>query len=254
MIARTLLLATALIAASSATAIAQTQETFASRNVIAAPVLRADVQVSGDLVRIGDVIDNAGSAGLIAIYRAPDPGATGSLPVAQVLNTLRAHQVIGVDTRGLKEISVTRLARSLEGKDIELQVARERRQVGLGEDDRAGLDGAFDDVGIAVGNMRRERRVSGRRANAGRLERILDGDRQPVERSPRLAARECFVGLPGALAGALEVERDDGVEGLVESRDARRIRVEQFEGTDLAAADRCSEIGRRRCRDVDRHR
>ena len=43
-----------------------------------------------DLVRIGDIVDNAGSAGQIAIYRAPDLGTTGSLPVAQVLNTLRA--------------------------------------------------------------------------------------------------------------------------------------------------------------------
>ena len=143
MIARALLLATALIAASSAAAVAQTQETFANRNVIAAPVLRANVQVSGDLVRIGDVIDNAGSAAQIAIYRAPDLGTTGSLPVAQVINTLRAHQVIGVDTSGLKEISVTRLVRALEGKDIELQIARalERRN-GLG--DAANLSLTFD--------------------------------------------------------------------------------------------------------------
>src|SRR6185503_13357614 len=123
MIARALLLATALIAASSAAAVAQTQETFASRNVFAAPVLRANVEVSGDLVRIGDVIDNAGSAAPIAIYRAPDLGTTGSLPVAQVLNTLRSHHVIGVDARDLKEISVTRLARTLESKEIEQQVA-----------------------------------------------------------------------------------------------------------------------------------
>ena len=119
MIARPLFLAAALIAALSADAAAQTRESFANRNLIAAPVLRADVQVSGDLVRIGDLIDNAGGAGQIAIYRAPDLGTTGSLPVAQVLNTLRAHHVIGVDTRDLKEISVTRLARTLEGKEIE---------------------------------------------------------------------------------------------------------------------------------------
>jgi flagellar basal body P-ring formation protein FlgA len=143
MIVRAVLLATALIAASSAAALAQTRETFTNRNVIAAPVLRANVQVSSDLVRIGDVIDNAGSAGQIAIYRAPDLGTTGSLPVAQVLNTLRAHHVIGVDTRDLKEISVTRLARTLQGKDIELQVAQalERRN-GLG--DAANLSLTFD--------------------------------------------------------------------------------------------------------------
>ena len=143
MIARSLFVAAALIAALSANAAAQNQDSFANRNLIAAPVLRADVQVSGDLVRIGDVIDNAGGAGQIAIYRAPDLGTTGSLPVAQVLNTLRAHHVIGVDTRDLKEILVTRLARTLEGKDIEQQVARalERRN-GLG--DAANLSLTFD--------------------------------------------------------------------------------------------------------------
>ena len=37
----------------------------------------------------------------IAIYRAPDLGTTGTLPVDRVLTALRAHQVIGVDTRNL---------------------------------------------------------------------------------------------------------------------------------------------------------
>ena len=51
--------------------------------------------------------------------------------------------MIGVDTRDLKAISVTRLARTLDGKDIELQVARalERRN-GLG--DAANLSLTFD--------------------------------------------------------------------------------------------------------------
>ena len=138
MIARTLLLATTLLASLAQTAVAQTRN-----DAIAAPALRASVTVSGDLVRIGDVIDNAGSAAQIAIYRAPDLGTTGSLPVAQVLSALRAHQVIGVETRDLKQISVTRLARTLEGKDIEQQIARalERRN-GLGE--AASLSLTFD--------------------------------------------------------------------------------------------------------------
>jgi len=138
MIARPLLLAFALFAAPVSAALAQTRD-----DTIAAPVLRANVTVSGDIVRIGDVIDNAGSVAQIAIYRAPDLGTTGSLPVAQVLTALRAHQVIGVDTRDLKEISVTRLARTIEGKDLEAQVARalEHRN-GLG--DAANLSLTFD--------------------------------------------------------------------------------------------------------------
>src|SRR3978361_1379221 len=135
---RSVLIAAALFAATCPAALAQTRD-----DVIAAPVLRASVTVSGDLVRIGDVIDNAGSAAQIAIYRAPDLGTTGSLQVAQVLTALRAHQVIGVDTRELKEISITRLARTLDGKDIELQVARAlERKNGLG--DAANLSLTFD--------------------------------------------------------------------------------------------------------------
>src|SRR6201988_3955654 len=124
--------------ATAATAFAQSSD-----DVIAAPVLRASVTVAGDVVRIGDIIDNAGTAAQIAIYRAPDLGTTGSIPTAQVLTALRAHQVIGVDTRDLKEISVTRLARTIESKDIQLQVARtlEHRN-GLG--DAANLSLTFD--------------------------------------------------------------------------------------------------------------
>jgi flagella basal body P-ring formation protein FlgA len=135
---RPLLLATALFAAGAGTALAQSRA-----DVIAAPVLRASVTVTGDIVRIGDLIDNAGPAATIAVYRAPDLGTSGTLPVAQVIATLRAHQVIGVDTRELSEISVARLARTLESKDIETLVgqALEHRS-GLG--DAANLALTFD--------------------------------------------------------------------------------------------------------------
>lgn len=119
MIARPLLIAAALFALTATPAAAQS-----ASETIAAPALRANVTVADDIVRVGDLIDNAGSAGSVAVYRSPDLGTTGTLPVAQVLNVLRAHQVIGVDTRDLKEITVTRLARSIEGKEIEQQVAR----------------------------------------------------------------------------------------------------------------------------------
>jgi flagella basal body P-ring formation protein FlgA len=138
MTARSLFLAAALLAATSVTAFAQVSE-----DAIAAPLLRASVTVESDVVRIGDMIDNAGTSALIAIYRAPDLGTTGSLPTAQVIAALQAHQVIGVDTRDIKTVSVTRLARTIEGKEIESQVAHalEHRN-GLG--DAANLNLTFD--------------------------------------------------------------------------------------------------------------
>lgn len=136
MIIRSLLIAALLIGPGAA--LAQT-----APDTIASPVLRANVTVSSDVVRIGDVLDNAGSAAQIAIFRAPDLGTTGSVPVRQVLTALRSHQVIGVDTRDLRDISVTRAARTIETSEIERQIAQalERRN-GLG--DAANLSLTFD--------------------------------------------------------------------------------------------------------------
>jgi flagella basal body P-ring formation protein FlgA len=136
---RSLLLATALLTAASAAAFGQAR----TGDPIATPVLRANVTVTGDVVRIGDVIDNAGPTAGIAIYRAPDLGTIGTLPTAQVIAALRAHQVIGVDTGDLRSISVTRLSRSVDARVIQNDVAAalEHRN-GLG--DAANLTVTFD--------------------------------------------------------------------------------------------------------------
>ncbi|EKS37737.1 flagella basal body P-ring formation protein FlgA [Afipia clevelandensis ATCC 49720] len=106
----------------------------AERDTMAAPALRASVTVSSDVVRIGDVVENAGTAAQIAIFRAPDLGTTGSLPTQQLLSVLRAHDVIGVQTNDIREVSVTRASRTLAAKEIEQQIARvlEHRN-GLGD-------------------------------------------------------------------------------------------------------------------------
>jgi flagella basal body P-ring formation protein FlgA len=138
MTARAFLFAAILLAATSVSALAQDSD-----DAIAGPVLRAVVTVESDVVRIGDVIDNAGTSAQIAIYRAPDLGTTGSLPTAQVIAALQAHQVIGVDTRDIKAVSVTRLSRAFEGKEIEAAVAHtleHRNSLG----DAANLSLTFD--------------------------------------------------------------------------------------------------------------
>ena len=106
----------------------------ADDDAIAAPTLSASVTVTSDVVRVGDLIDNAGSAALVPVYRSPDLGTTGALPVAQVLSVLRAKQVIGVMTGDIKEVAVTRLARTLANKDLENAVATAlERRFGLGD-------------------------------------------------------------------------------------------------------------------------
>src|ERR1700758_2013202 len=138
MMLRSLLLATALFVLTTMPAFSA-----GSDDTIAVPLLRANVSVSADVVRVGDLIDNAGTAALVAVYRAPDLGTTGMLPVTQVISVLRQHQVIGVDTHDLKEVSVTRLARSVTAKDIQAAVAEALAHRGnLGE--AANINLTFD--------------------------------------------------------------------------------------------------------------
>jgi flagella basal body P-ring formation protein FlgA len=88
------------------------------------PTLKREAVVSGDIVRIGDLIDGAGPAAGIAIFRAPDIGETGNVPAYQVLAAARAHGIERVDTRGNREVAVTRAGRVLAAKDIEAAIAR----------------------------------------------------------------------------------------------------------------------------------
>lgn len=89
-----------------------------------APTLRSDILVSSDIVRIGDLIDNAGAAASIAVFRAPDLGLTGNVPVARVVEALRPHDVIAIDTRGLTEVTVTRASRAIGMKEVETRIAQ----------------------------------------------------------------------------------------------------------------------------------
>jgi flagellar basal body P-ring formation protein FlgA len=133
-----LILVAALLAAVPSAAFAQEKE-----DAIAVPMLRAQVTVESDTVRIGDMVENAGTAAQIAIYRSPDLGTTGTLPTAQVISALQAHQVIGVDTRDIKSVTVTRLARTIDSRQIESQVAHTiEHRSGLG--DAANLSLTFD--------------------------------------------------------------------------------------------------------------
>jgi flagella basal body P-ring formation protein FlgA len=99
-----------------------------------APRLKAGVTVQSDVVRIGDLVENAGSLADIAIFRAPDLGGTGTVSAADVLEAVRAHDLIVVDTAGIRSISVTRAARQVSARDLERQVADTfAGQYGLGD-------------------------------------------------------------------------------------------------------------------------
>jgi flagella basal body P-ring formation protein FlgA len=241
MILRSLLLATALWAA-AVPALAQSRD-----DVLAAPVLRANVNVTGDVVRIGDVIDNAGPASQIAIYRAPDLGTSGKLPVAQVLAALRAHRVIGVDTRHITEVSVTRLARTIDGKDIETQVglALEKRN-GLG--DAANLTLTFDrdlqTLQLDASNNGSMQPISARfDSRSGRFDVTLEIVNQSGLAPTRLRFTGTAIETVEAAVLARGVERNEVLKSsdvIVERRPKAEV------GNDVASRDRAVGMQARR--------
>jgi flagella basal body P-ring formation protein FlgA len=98
------------------------------------PALKASVTVTSDVVRIGDLVDNAGIVADVPIFRAPDLGTTGAVPTPRVLDAIRSHELIGIDTRGLSEVMVTRASRTIGISEIAAQVAQTLAGLnGLGE-------------------------------------------------------------------------------------------------------------------------
>ena len=90
----------------------------------AAPKLKELVTVTADVVRIGDLVENAGAASSIGIFRAPDLGHTGTVEVARIAEALKSHEIERLDTSGLTEVVVTRLSRVIAAKDVEERITR----------------------------------------------------------------------------------------------------------------------------------
>ena len=115
-IIRTLIASAALaLALGGAAAAAQTP---------APPVLKASVTVTGDIVTIGDLVENAGPVADVPIFRSPDLGTTGAVATDRILAAIRPHQLIGIDTHGLAEVIVTRASRAITPRDVSERVAQ----------------------------------------------------------------------------------------------------------------------------------
>src|SRR3954467_15107131 len=107
------------------------------------PRLKSAASISGEIVRIGDLIENAGIAANTPIFRAPDLGQTGAVPSQAVLDAVRPYGLIAIDARGISEIAVTRMSRSIAVEDIEariVQVLTARHRLGKAEDLKLSFD------------------------------------------------------------------------------------------------------------------
>jgi len=114
----TTLYAFAALAMLAAPAIAQVTGSLPSTT----PVLKRSVTVTNDVVRIGDLVDNAGANANVPLFRSPDIGTTGTVAASQVVQALRSHAIADVNTNGIDGIEVTRAGRVILKKEIEARI------------------------------------------------------------------------------------------------------------------------------------
>jgi flagella basal body P-ring formation protein FlgA len=96
------------------------------------PTMKAEASVTSELVRIGDLIDNAGPAASIPVFHAPDLGSTGTIQTHRVIEAARTNGIFVFDTRDLNEVVIIRATRTIPLGELERAVAEAAvRQLGL---------------------------------------------------------------------------------------------------------------------------
>lgn len=101
------------------------------------PVLRHDVTVAGDIVRLGDLFDNAGRHADVAIFRSPDPGHTGQVPAWRIVEAARRAGLEPETADRDRDVSVTRDARIVPLAEMEEKIAASLAgSLGLGDSSR----------------------------------------------------------------------------------------------------------------------
>ena len=87
------------------------------------PTLKASVTVTSEVVRLGDLVDNAGQYADVAVFRSPDMGHTGQVPAWRILETARRLGMARIEAGNRTDVSVTRSARVIPLADMEARIA-----------------------------------------------------------------------------------------------------------------------------------
>jgi len=105
--------------------------------------LRSNITVTSDIVRIGDLFDNAGSAAEIPIFRSPSPGRSGFLTARRVTYAVRNFGLDWNNPYRISEIAVYRDGRQIPLSEIEDAIRTRIEQLD-GNKRAADLDLVFD--------------------------------------------------------------------------------------------------------------
>lgn len=81
--------------------------------------LKADVMVEGDTVRLGQLIEGLEKGADIPVFRAPAPGARGTIRADRVLAAAREMGITGLELTGARSVTITRPGRAISRGDMQ---------------------------------------------------------------------------------------------------------------------------------------
>jgi hypothetical protein len=110
-------------------------------------------------------------------------------------------------------------------------------RVRLAEKDGAGRLDPQHRHGILFGDEIGVESRAARRADAARVDHVLERDRHAVQRAGRFALHHGDLGLSGGAAGHVVGHETEGVEAWIERLDAREDRLRQLYRRKLLVAD-----------------
>jgi flagella basal body P-ring formation protein FlgA len=106
-----------------------------SSTALAAPLLKADVTVRGDIVTVGDMFDDAGSLAEEALFRAPKPGTTGLVDLSAIRQAAKLVGLTEFDPLGIARVRVSRASTIVDAQMLTELVEADLRTRGIIEPD-----------------------------------------------------------------------------------------------------------------------
>ncbi len=147
--------------------------------------LKSEITVTGEIIRLDQLIEGLGEKGAVAMFRAPQPGHRGTIRTDRIIEAAREMGIRGIDTGDVVSVTITRPGRTISRDDMQQAVARVAAERGaLGN-----LDIVLDDHHAA------------RLVDASRNEAIKVAQFNRDARTGRFEARLTLPGGPEGLEG-----------------------------------------------------
>ncbi len=108
-------------------------DTFANRMSYTDVLLKGNIEVSDDIVTLGDLFTDTGEASQIMVADGPQPGGRLALSANQIASFAASHGLLWQNSSKLKRVVVTRTSRVIETSEILKHIARALVEAGAPE-------------------------------------------------------------------------------------------------------------------------